>query len=994
MKHHGILFLLALFLAPLLVNAQTLWTPETGVEIRATHKKQPQLVLPGLNQGESLIVWSDSRDESWNFYGQLMNGNGEPAWEIDGRPIVVAPGTQSEVQGLTSDDGWILLWLDNRGQNDIFRKSLYMQRFADDGTPLWSQNPNPALYGVRFFEDNRNVAKLAFLSDGMSHMYIAADTRENGAPSQIRIFRVSMETGLRDANWPGEGVLLEIPGWDTYRSISELNLLPDRTDGVLVVWQTHTGTYMQRVGSDGAIRWTTPTYQRSYDTKSYFCSDGYGGAFIAWTRTHGFNDHQIRANRIFLNGSTSAGIYGIALDSLTSNGPELIQFSASLPGSAIILCHQGLPENKLIAQRIGGRDSLEVFWDARIEIQNAFTDQYLAFASDLSDGLICVYGDQLPKSITHFTAEGAAYTIADLQLLSSKYLTVGNANGQVSIVYQDDPHGIRIQNYDPQIHELTLPQNGTFVTTTPNAGSGLKDNMFIAGDFMYSYWIDGRGGPYCQISNTDDGSPLLALNGVPALPEYVYNPEYKFEMLCGCMDEDSNLYLAASKRSRENDIDTIVLQKISSTGIPLWDGEGVTINQQTQPDHIILDITLAPDENGGVYMIFRYRNYDNNYEGIAASWLDADGNPLWHTGDEDLLELGGVGEDCETRCIEWLIPGEVFLLLYRDAINMHVSKRNISGDILWTTDAQPMGGFPYPLMKIIDDQILLVYPARVSNPDPDRILGELLDLDGNSVWPDQPLLLADCQHLDDLQCSVHGLLESGSFWIAWSDVIADSAYAKRINLDGSVAFDNPIRTGGFQSIQVMGLPDGSAYMCADQNSGNLDASRLVSVHISADGLSTSEEYNFDIQCYNLFVNALEPDGSGGAILQWNDDRYSSVQVYGQRLSQGIALLDVESKNTNPEVFALDSIYPNPFNASATVTVTLPTPGDLTVSLFNVLGQEVMTLAHGPYTAGTHTLTVDGSSLASGIYFVRAEIVDGTQAAWNTSVATRKLVVLK
>ncbi|MBS1261079.1 MAG: hypothetical protein MAG453_00400 [Calditrichaeota bacterium] len=77
----------------------------------------------------------------------------------------------------------------------------------------------------------------------------------------------------------------------------------------------------------------------------------------------------------------------------------------------------------------------------------------------------------------------------------------------------------------------------------------------------------------------------------------------------------------------------------------------------------------------------------------------------------------------------------------------------------------------------------------------------------------------------------------------------------------------------------------------------------------------------------------------------------------------------------PESFALGEVYPNPFNASATVTVTLPESADLTVRVFDTLGRTAATLADGSFALGEHRFALDASALAAGVYFVEA-VADG------------------
>ncbi len=78
-------------------------------------------------------------------------------------------------------------------------------------------------------------------------------------------------------------------------------------------------------------------------------------------------------------------------------------------------------------------------------------------------------------------------------------------------------------------------------------------------------------------------------------------------------------------------------------------------------------------------------------------------------------------------------------------------------------------------------------------------------------------------------------------------------------------------------------------------------------------------------------------------------------------------------NEIPSSFVLQSVYPNPFNAIATITVGLPTTSDLSLQVYNALGQEVAKLTSGQHTAGYHSFVFDGHDLSSGIYFIRASV---------------------
>jgi len=82
----------------------------------------------------------------------------------------------------------------------------------------------------------------------------------------------------------------------------------------------------------------------------------------------------------------------------------------------------------------------------------------------------------------------------------------------------------------------------------------------------------------------------------------------------------------------------------------------------------------------------------------------------------------------------------------------------------------------------------------------------------------------------------------------------------------------------------------------------------------------------------------------------------------------------------PDGFELGRIYPNPFNAVVTIPVTIPRSGQLSVEIFNVLGQCVFTIADTKRAAGTKLFRWDAGKFSSGVYFVRATFEGQTRTA--------------
>jgi hypothetical protein len=97
------------------------------------------------------------------------------------------------------------------------------------------------------------------------------------------------------------------------------------------------------------------------------------------------------------------------------------------------------------------------------------------------------------------------------------------------------------------------------------------------------------------------------------------------------------------------------------------------------------------------------------------------------------------------------------------------------------------------------------------------------------------------------------------------------------------------------------------------------------------------------------------------------------------ITAGVEVQAIKIGAPTPEEFALNGSYPNPVQSQATIDMDLPSRTDVTVEVYNVLGQRVQTMRRTMSAGAGQTLQLDGSDFASGQYFyrVKADFEDET-----------------
>ena len=137
-----------------------------------------------------------------------------------------------------------------------------------------------------------------------------------------------------------------------------------------------------------------------------------------------------------------------------------------------------------------------------------------------------------------------------------------------------------------------------------------------------------------------------------------------------------------------------------------------------------------------------------------------------------------------------------------------------------------------------------------------------------------------------------------------------------------------------------------------------------------------------------FLWLLYTYDSNETLTEWISQLWDGTDWY----NSGITYVDFSNiiasvvNDIIPAGYFLEQNYPNPFNPATTLEYTLQNSGEVSLIIYNLLGQEAVKLINEVQQAGHHEVTWNAYDFASGIYFYRLQAGDFVQ--------TRKMVLLK
>jgi len=424
--------------------------------------------------------------------------------------------------------------------------------------------------------------------------------------------------------------------------------------------------------------------------------------------------------------------------------------------------------------------------------------------------------------------------------------------------------------------------------------------------------------------------------------------------------------------------------------------------------------------------------------------LDSLGNILWQkTYGTTLLEQAySVKETYDGGLI-------ISAFIYAATANLFLIKTNQNGDTLWTKNIGLSGNDFGTNIQLADDGGFLIVgytDSNISNGDRDIWLLKL-DSIGTFSWQrtyggtgaDEGFKLLK---LVDGNLVISGYSQSFSVgdrdgWIVktdssgnfiWSKSFGSGSYdeftAAAEDENGNLYLTGTTESSGNRDLWIVKTDSGGNHILTKTyggpqwewghdikktNDGNFIVTGFNQSNSS--GLRQLWVLKIDQQGDTLWTKLIRSvNGSEGySVIQTSDNGFA---VTGVASSSGsgpdVWVIRLKPEGTSriedeifglPTTFSLEQNYPNPFNPSTVISYQLPVSGQVTLKVYDVLGNEIATLVNEYNPAGKHEVEfniaqVSRPEISSGVYFYKLLVGDPESSLGQGFVEAKKMILLK
>jgi predicted lipoprotein with Yx(FWY)xxD motif len=464
----GALLVLAL-LVPVTVLSQWQGNPVTQA---ATEQVSPKITTDG--NGGTIVTWQSFTNGKYEIFAQRMNSSGVAMWKTNGITICAQDSNYSPM--IVSDDsgGAIIAWQSYRGS---VTADIYAQRVNSQGEVLWSADGVP-VSTVVFEQDT-----IAMISDGFGGVILTwQDYRSNNGYADIYAQRINSDGAML---WTANGVNI----CNQAAEQRGPKLISDGSGGAFITWYDNRAgdydIYTQRVGSAGAVQWTTngvaTCTMASDQLKPDICTDGAGGFIITWYDFRSTTDYNIYAQRQGPSGAIVWVVDGVVMNNNVAYAQVDPMIVSDGMGGAIISWtdyRTGITAD-IYAQRVNTTGTVQ--WTATgVIICTSANDQaktqivsdgnngaFITWQDDRNIGNSDIYAQRIASNAAiNWPATG--YLICAAADNQSVPMLVSNGDLGAIVVWQDFRNGFNSDIYETGFNISGLVSGSNEGSVTPD----------------------------------------------------------------------------------------------------------------------------------------------------------------------------------------------------------------------------------------------------------------------------------------------------------------------------------------------------------------------------------------------------------------------------------------------------------------------------------------------------------------------------------------------
>jgi predicted lipoprotein with Yx(FWY)xxD motif len=469
--------LMLAFILPFISFSQS-----TGNPVTTALNNQTNTAMTTDGSGGTIITWQDNRNGKYEIYAQRMNADGNPVWNADGVAICSADSNHYPLIVSDGAGGAIIAWQSYRGSSTA---DIYVQRVNSTGSVQWTLNGVPACVVV--FEQDTIV----MISDGVGGAILTwQDYRSNNGFADIYAQRVNQSGTML---WTANGLSV----CSQAASQNGPNAVSDGSGGAFITWHDNRSgnydIYTQRIGSAGAVQWTTngvATCTMGTDQlKPDICSDGAGGVIIVWYDFRSTTDFNIYAQRVGPSGAIVWVVDGVVMNNNVAYAQIDPKIVSDGMGGAIISWtdyRTGITAD-IYSQRVNSTGAVQ--WTATgIIICTESGDQvksqlvsdgnngaYITWQDHRNAGNTDIYAQRIASN-SAITWSAAGYPICTVDNNQLAPRIVSNGNLGAIVAWQDYRSG---NNFD--IYEVGFNTSG--IIAIENTGTGIPSEYTLSQNY-------------------------------------------------------------------------------------------------------------------------------------------------------------------------------------------------------------------------------------------------------------------------------------------------------------------------------------------------------------------------------------------------------------------------------------------------------------------------------------------------------------------------------